>query len=120
MIASTATPRAFNRLRKQLVAAIKSRSVGEATTVPEAGHALWRVFCDLSSGRTYGMSGPNPLTWQDISAWSMVRGIKLAPHHIDIISAMDETWLDCAYNRSTPRAPVTVSALDAAFDAAGW
>ena len=31
---------------------------------------IWSWFCDLSGGRGYSESGPGPLTYTEIKAWS--------------------------------------------------
>lgn len=56
------------------------------------GH-LWECFLDLHSGRSYSGSGPNPLSWQDILAWSRLTRAGLREWEVRVIKALDQLWL---------------------------
>lgn len=58
---------------------------------PDPLSYLWEWFMELGSGRTGGF-GPNPLTWEGISAWCDLTGTRLSPWEVRAIKA-----LDCAY-----------------------
>jgi len=47
----------------------------------------------LHSGRSYGMSGPNPLSWGDIKDWCDLTGVHLPPWEVDMIKALDLVWV---------------------------
>ena len=47
----------------------------------------------LHSGRTYGMSGPNPLTWEGIAAWCNLTGIVLSSWELETVKALDMAWV---------------------------
>lgn len=61
---------------------------------------LWDTFIDMSKGRTYGMSGPNPLSWEGIKAWCDLNRIVLSSHEVDIIKAVDMLWVRVSNERS--------------------
>jgi hypothetical protein len=90
----------MKRLKTQLVAAV----VSDKPKVPEAGRLLWRLFIELSSGRSGNGFGPNPLSWVEIEAWKRVRRWPLSDDHIDILLAMDRAWIEAAYKKK-PDAP---------------
>jgi hypothetical protein len=65
--------------------------------IPAGGELLWRWFIDISSGRTYGMSGPNPISFTEIQSYAAVSRWPILPHHVIILRAMDAVWLENAY-----------------------
>ena len=113
---------ATDRLQRQLCNALRDHlRTGQSGQVPEAGRLYWRMFGELSAGRTYGMNGPNPLTWADIDAWARLSGWPVKSHQIAVLRAMDAVWIEQVYRKpEKPTIPATPAALDAAFDAAGW
>ena len=44
---------------------------------PDVAAHLWATFLELHDGRTYGMSGPNPISYDIISGWSTITGVDL-------------------------------------------
>ena len=60
---------------------------------PDAASHIWATFIELHDGRTYGMSGPNPISYDIISSWCHLNGITLSPWEIDIIKSLDNLWL---------------------------
>ena len=115
---------AKDRLQRQLCGAIRSEMSGGTPDVPEAGRLIWGMFIDLSTARTWSAAGPNPIQWSEIDAWARLRRWPVRNRHINVLRAMDRTWLECARldrtGRQRPVAEATPAALDAAFDAAGW
>lgn len=67
-----------------------------APDFPDRAAYVWEVFLDMHTGRTYGMSGPNPLSWGDIKAWCDLRGIVLLSWEVDILKALDMLWVRIA------------------------
>ena len=84
----------MNRLRKQLCAALEARMKGRKVPVPEAGKELLDAFAALSRARSYSPFGPNPISYAEITAWCNLMRVPLAPHHVEIITALDEVWMD--------------------------
>lgn len=53
---------------------------------------LWNWFLDLNIARTAGME-PNPITYQDFSAWSDVTGIRLSPWEVRVLKRLDSAFM---------------------------
>ena len=51
------------------------------------------MFLSLSSGRTYAMGGPNPLSWADMKAWDDLMQVGLTDWEVRAIKALDSLWL---------------------------
>lgn len=60
---------------------------------------VWDWFWQIHRGRTYGMSGPNPLTWPDIKAWKEVLNIQIHPLEVELIKEIDSTYLEYLANK---------------------
>ncbi len=78
------------RLRAQLVAAVAQAK----PIVPEAGRLLWQWFLDLHETRSFGMNGPNPITFAEIEAFARLMRWPIEPHHVSLILAMDRAWIN--------------------------
>ena len=65
----------------------------EVPDFPDIASHIWVTFNELSAGRTYGMSGPNPLSWEGIKAWVDLNGIVLTPWELETIKALDMAWV---------------------------
>lgn len=50
----------------------------------------------MHKGRSYGMSGPNPLGWSEIKAWCDLTGIVLLSWEVDVLKALDMAWVRIA------------------------
>lgn len=87
------------RVRDQLIVALKSHLAGGKPDVPEAGILLWNLFMEISAGRTWHMGGPNPIGHSEIEAYARLHRWPLQPHHVAIIRALDDAWLEDAYSR---------------------
>ncbi|WP_166486329.1 phage tail assembly chaperone [Cereibacter sphaeroides] len=114
----------MKRLERQLRAALGKAAAGRNPLVPEAGQVLWQAFWQLSRCRTFHAAGPNPIAWTEIEAWARLMRTPLEPHHVRILAALDDAWLDHLYaNRGgTGQAvqaqsshPLTPELLDAMF-----
>lgn len=113
-----------DRLRNQLVAAMRKHlHTGARPAVPEAGQTLWQIFASLSAKRTYHASGPNPIAYAEIEAYARLHRWPLRPHHVEMIRALDQAWLDHAYAQmdsgdgKPPRRASGQAINAAAFDA---
>lgn len=60
---------------------------------PDAASHIWATFIELHEGRTYGMSGPNPISYDIIKAWCDLSGISLSPWEVELVKALDSIWL---------------------------
>lgn len=60
---------------------------------PDIASYVWATFLSLHDGRTYGMSGPNPISYDIIKAWCDLYGVELNPWEIDTIKALDNLWI---------------------------
>ena len=83
----------MNRLKQQLCAALEGRLQGQKVRVPDAGAELLTAFLALSRSRSYHASGPNPITWEALAAWSQMMRNPIPPHHAEIIMALDDVWM---------------------------
>lgn len=54
---------------------------------PEAGRAVWEVFCAVSTGAA-------PLTWLELDAWQRVNRIELTAWERDTVMAMDRAVIE--------------------------
>lgn len=64
----------------------------EAEVPPTCDH-IWQWFCDLSACRSHADSGPQPISHQEIQAWSRLTGQIITPEEVDILRAMDKAFL---------------------------
>ena len=87
--------RAQARLRDQLIEALRDhlRST-RRPRVPEAGQVLWSAFIEINAARGFGQFGPIPIGFAEIEAWCRVTRTPLAPHHVEIIRAMDAAFVE--------------------------
>ena len=60
---------------------------------PDRYAHIWHAFLDVHAGRSYGMSGPNPLSWPDIKAFDDLFGLGLKEWEVRAIKALDLLWL---------------------------
>lgn len=65
--------------------------------IPLNGMFVWDSFLDIHQGRSYGMSGPNPLSWEAISAWCNLNEIVLSSWEIGMIKSLDSIWVRIAH-----------------------
>jgi hypothetical protein len=60
---------------------------------PDVAAHIWSSFLELHEGRTYGMSGPNPISYDIIKAWCDLTSITLSPWEIETIKSLDNLWI---------------------------
>jgi hypothetical protein len=87
-------------MERHLVTALRRHLAGSKPDVPEAGVLLWNLFMEISAGRTWHMAGPNPISFAEIEAFARLHRWPLQPHHVAIIRALDDAWLEHAYSRT--------------------
>lgn len=83
-------------LQNALCRTLEAVLEGKRPRMPEAGGEILDAFMDLSRARTYHASGPNPITWEAMAAWSQMMRRPLPPHHAAIVMALDDTWMQYA------------------------
>ena len=57
---------------------------------------VWSAFIRLSQARTQGMSGPNPITFEQIKAWKELTEYPLSPREVEVVKQLDSLWLKVA------------------------
>lgn len=67
--------------------------------VPEILAYLMEWFYELSSGRRFGFSGPEPLGWSDIQAWDELTDRRLHKWEAQILKQLDNLWLNQVNDR---------------------
>lgn len=117
----------MDRIQHILVAALRRHLAGGRPVVPDAGVLLWNLFMQISASRTYHAAGPHPVSFAEIEAYARLHRWPFQSHHITIIRALDDAWLEHAYAETgkgqkgaqrlpTGREPaINPSAFDAVF-----
>jgi hypothetical protein len=54
---------------------------------------IWSAFIALSNSRTAGMSGVNPLTYEQIKAWKELTETPLTAWEVEAIKRLDVVYL---------------------------
>lgn len=98
------------RLKKQLCAALGRAMAGKPARPPEAGLLIWNTFMRLSARRTAFYGGVNPIQPSEVEAYCRLTRQPLEPHHVEMIFAMDNLWLERALSKET-EAPEGVKTL---------
>lgn len=65
----------------------------ESPEIPFYLEHIWGWFWQIHRGRSHGMAGPNPITWENILAWRDLLEIQIRPIEIEIINEMDSVYL---------------------------
>lgn len=60
---------------------------------PDAASHIWAAFIELHDGRTYGMSGPNPISYDTIQSWCKLSGVDLSYWEVRIIKSIDNIYI---------------------------
>ena len=93
------------RLETALVTALQKNLVsGQAVTVPEAGRVFWQIFSALAETRTWHMSGPNAISYEEIRSFCTLQRWSLKPRHVEILRAMDSAYLEHFYSKQKNKA----------------
>lgn len=88
-------PRKFHQgLTEQACAALGAQLEGAPrAAVPSAVAHLVDWFWELDNSRQGNGSGPNPLAWSDIEAWTRLMGITPEPWELRALQQMDHVQL---------------------------
>ena len=62
--------------------------------IPASMRPSWRLFLEISRGRTMHAAGPNPLTWPDLAAYCDVTGTRFDPVELAAVLALDRVFLN--------------------------
>ena len=88
------------RLSAALVAALKRNlETKQAVHIPDAGRVFWQIYSALAETRTWHMSGPNPISFEEIRSFCALQRWSLQPRHVEILRAMDSVYLEHVYSR---------------------
>jgi len=60
---------------------------------PKEMSPQWSVFTELHRRRGHGFSGPLPLTFLDLDAWSRLTGNTLSGLDVRVIMLLDDTYI---------------------------
>jgi hypothetical protein len=105
----------WRRMAAQLLAALEAHcQTGGAPRVPVAGVPIWQAFAALCMRRQWHANGGQPLTLAEVQAQARLCGMVFAPHHVDLIFALDRAWLEAMANpRPADAVPLTPDLFDA-------
>jgi len=59
---------------------------------------IWSAFIALSSSRTAGFSGPNPISYEQIKAWKELTETPLAPREVEALMRLDRVYMRVTNN----------------------
>lgn len=66
---------------------------------------LWRAFIRLRGRKGCGFSGPEPITWPEIDAFTRQTRSRLAPWEIEVIEDLDSLYLEVLARVKKEQAP---------------
>jgi hypothetical protein len=98
--------------------AAKIAELNDELTLPEFPRELsylWRVYHRIRRRMAGGFAGPNPIGWQDIGAFMHVTRFRLAPWEIELLEAIDDSYLQPIYTalKDKNKKPAEVEMIDA-------
>lgn len=105
-------------LRDILCGALEAELRGEKKARPEGWDVIWGAFQRLSLTRSYGPTGPVPITFTEVDAYCRLMRMPLEPRHVDLLMEMDRVWIGHFYsgrgaNGGKPGADISAAAFDA-------
>jgi hypothetical protein len=112
------------RTKEKMLLAFRQHRSDNMVEMPEQLKILFSAFVDISTSRTSGFSGPNPLQWSEIESWARLNRWPLSPRHIRLLRAIDQAWLEDFYEnaqfpltggRGGVNQPCTPQSFDAVF-----
>lgn len=62
--------------------------------MPETMEFIWLDFLELNNARTSNGYTLNPISYQELYAWTQLTGKRLKAHEIGIIKMLDITFLN--------------------------
>ena len=64
----------------------------EPLEFPEEFKHVLDWYQDLEQGRVFGMNGPEPMTYQEIMAWALLKETEPTPFEVQVIRMLDASW----------------------------
>lgn len=81
--------------KTKLVEALReSLKNGAGGVLPAGGDVFWAMFQSMAETRQHHGYGPLAISYQEMEAWSRLHRVPLEPHHVEIIRALDNAWLE--------------------------
>lgn len=68
--------------------------------LPQNAAHLWEYWSELNTARGYGAGGPNPISFQDLISWQMIRGLTLDKWEVRAILRLDGAFLSASSKAS--------------------
>jgi len=65
----------------------------DAPTFPDILAHLWECFLEIHVGRSYGMNGPNPISYESINCYQTLSGIELTWWDVETVKLLDSIWI---------------------------
>ena len=65
----------------------------------------YQRFLEIGRRRSFGMNGPDPLSWQEIHSWIQVSSTPLNRLEAKIITELDEIWMKVYGELNPPAKP---------------
>lgn len=100
-----------DRYTTLLCEAVVAKLEGKEPRLPAGSAILWRAFADLSRARRWSSLGANAISFSEIEAWCRLNRTPLAPHHVQMILAMDGAFLEHFSSSRNDDAPEGVNTL---------
>ncbi|MGI9143584.1 MAG: phage tail assembly chaperone [Fluviibacter sp.] len=72
---------------------LDDNSLVDTPPFPELAIHIWSAFLELHNGRTYGMSGPNPISYDTVYFWCQMTGIVLTPWELGVVKDLDNEYI---------------------------
>lgn len=70
---------------------------------------VWEWFWQIHQGRSYGMSGANPLSWQDLDSWQNVLQKQVRPFEFELIKEIDAVYLKYTHERQEKKRNTSIN-----------
>jgi hypothetical protein len=74
--------------------------------LPWAAKHVWAWFAQLHSGRTWGFSAPNAITWSEMDAWARLTRSRPRPWEVELLHLLDRCYLS-VYAEEQDKKPKT-------------
>lgn len=71
----------------------KPQALEDAPTIPEGVEPVWVWFLELHSTRGSNGMGANPISYQELAAWSALTRTTLSPWEVKMLRLIDQEYL---------------------------
>lgn len=72
---------------------VKPKGLENEVDFPFVLSHVWSAFVSINSSRSMGFSGPNPIQYSEIKAWSELNNIRLSSWQVEVIKSLDSTYI---------------------------